>query len=678
MSDTHIKMPDVVPVVRYAANGSDTVFAFAFPVFASEDVAVYLDGARQASGYDVAGAGSSLGGSVTFDDAPVAGSVVTIERRIPIERTTDFLEGGELSARALNNELDYLTAGLQQAIRDQGGMLRYDGLETPGPVTLPARDSRARRVLGFDENGDLTSYATGNTLAAPDYLQSGAGAVTRAIDAKAAEFVSVRDFGATGDGLADDTGAFIRALAAHDAVVVPAGTYRVTATIVLGAGKSLTGAGQASVIAASGTGFNVIEMRAEYARLANLKISGGDAGVKLYGRDAPCVHNTLTDLVIVQARTGILLDGYQNPSNPCYWNMVSRVLVFAPAIDGVRLDKSGAGDTPNANRFQNLRVYSSGADISGCGIYVAYGGNANSFTDCEVNVKNTAAACVRLGAHADSTFFVNLYTESSGGVPNMQLDAGSAHTSLTNLHAMSDGAAIYDLSGGAYLAHNAGYPVRTTLGRAKIADATLTLLRRDTVYVDAPGAAVVDATAARSVHLVAATNGQITLRLPEAADAVGASYTIKKVDYTGNMVVVSAISGSGPDGRNIQLGGPNDYVSVLSNGAGWFITASNRMSGNTRYHDGAGTYDIDMAVDVYLLSAYAGAKTARLPPADAANAIGRVVHIKKTDPSGNAVTLSVQGGGMIDGGTSLALNGQYKSASVVSNGAQWFVLQKYL
>lgn len=678
MADTHIKMPDVAPVVRYAANGSQIEFDYPFPVFASEDVAVYFNGALQVAGYDITGAGNTLGGTVVFDDAPVNDTVITIERRVPLERMTDFLEGGDLSARSLNNELDYLTASIQQLSRDMAPMIRYDGLETPGEVVLPVKASRANRALAFDENGDMTTVAHGATLQAPSFTQSGTGAANRTLTSKAGEVISIRDFGAVGDGISDDTTAIQNALAAHTAVFVPEGTYRVTNTIVLGANQTLWGVGQGSVLAADDDDFNVIEMRAGYATLQDLKITGGDVGVKLYGYSSPCVQNAITDVVISGAKTGLQLDGYANTNNPCYWNIFSRVLVLSPGVDGIHLLVSGAGDTPNANRFHGCRVYSQGADISGSGIYVQAGDNANSFIDCECNVKETAATCVRVGASAASTFFVNLYTESTDTVANVQLDSGSAYTSITNLHAMSGGPAISDSSGGNYTAYNAGYPVRNQFGKTSISDATLTLLRHDTVFVDAPGMATVDVTAARTVHLVAATNGQITMRLPSPADATAAMYTIKKIDDSANMVIVTAVSGEGPDGRDIQLGGPNDYVTVLSNGAEWFILSSNRMAGNTRFHDGAGTYDIDMAVDVYLLSAFAGAKTARLPPADAVAAIGRTVHVKKTDSSANAVTISVQGGGNIDGGTTVSLNGQYKSVTVVSNGAQWYVLNKYL
>ena len=38
MTDTHIKMPDVAPLVRYLADGAQTVFDYPFPIFASEDI----------------------------------------------------------------------------------------------------------------------------------------------------------------------------------------------------------------------------------------------------------------------------------------------------------------------------------------------------------------------------------------------------------------------------------------------------------------------------------------------------------------------------------------------------------------------------------------------------------------------------------------------------------------
>ncbi|MCB1841200.1 MAG: hypothetical protein KDI61_13210, partial [Alphaproteobacteria bacterium] len=113
----HIKMPDVTPLVRYVANGTQTEFEYPFPIFASEDLAVYLNGAKQASGFTIDGAGETLGGSVTFDAAPAINTIITLARELPIERVTDYLEGGDFSAQSINTELDYLIAAIQQVNR---------------------------------------------------------------------------------------------------------------------------------------------------------------------------------------------------------------------------------------------------------------------------------------------------------------------------------------------------------------------------------------------------------------------------------------------------------------------------------------------------------------------------------------------------------------------------------
>lgn len=65
------------------------------------------------------------------------------------------------------------------------------------------------------------------------FTQSGVGAVPRTLADKGREIVSVKDFGAVGDGVADDTAALLTAIAAANGkeLVVPSGVYRVTSLI---------------------------------------------------------------------------------------------------------------------------------------------------------------------------------------------------------------------------------------------------------------------------------------------------------------------------------------------------------------------------------------------------------------------------------------------------------------
>jgi hypothetical protein len=77
------------------------------------------------------------------------------------------------------------------------------------------------------------------------FIQAGSGAVTRTAQAKMRESVSVKDFGATGDGVTDDTAAIQAALTAagaNDAAVIfPFGEYLVTSGLNVPANVKIEG-----------------------------------------------------------------------------------------------------------------------------------------------------------------------------------------------------------------------------------------------------------------------------------------------------------------------------------------------------------------------------------------------------------------------------------------------------
>ncbi len=79
------------------------------------------------------------------------------------------------------------------------------------------------------------------------HIATGTGATARTVRAKLRDTVSVKDFGAVGDGVADDTAAIQAAVdSGADNIYVPSGTYKITATINLSTTRDLTfhGAGR--------------------------------------------------------------------------------------------------------------------------------------------------------------------------------------------------------------------------------------------------------------------------------------------------------------------------------------------------------------------------------------------------------------------------------------------------
>ncbi len=155
----HIQIGDVSPRIQYVANGAQAQFTYPFPIFAAADMEVYLDAAKQGTGFTVVGAGASAGGSVTFAAAPASGVVVTLRRQIAIKRTSDFQESGEFRARAINDELDYQTAALQQVSDDVARSVRLSPTDAAADLTLPDKAARAGRFLACDADGKIIGAA---------------------------------------------------------------------------------------------------------------------------------------------------------------------------------------------------------------------------------------------------------------------------------------------------------------------------------------------------------------------------------------------------------------------------------------------------------------------------------------------------------------------------------------
>lgn len=91
----NIKINDVYQRVQYSATTNQTQFPVPFPFFQNSYVFVWLNGVEMQMGggagqYTIIGAGSPSGGTVTFITPLVANDIVTIEGKMPIDRTSIY------------------------------------------------------------------------------------------------------------------------------------------------------------------------------------------------------------------------------------------------------------------------------------------------------------------------------------------------------------------------------------------------------------------------------------------------------------------------------------------------------------------------------------------------------------------------------------------------------------
>ena len=117
-----------------------------------------------------------------------------------------------------------------------------------GEIAMNAADAE---LYTKDTAGNIRKFqnTTTGTADGVNFTQVGTGAVQRTIESKLQDVVSVKDFGAVGDGVAIDTSAIQAALNTGKAVFVPSGTYRVTSSLSITAtGQSLYGAGNSSIL----------------------------------------------------------------------------------------------------------------------------------------------------------------------------------------------------------------------------------------------------------------------------------------------------------------------------------------------------------------------------------------------------------------------------------------------
>jgi hypothetical protein len=175
----------------YSGNGSTTVFAYTYRIFADSDLQVII---RSAAGtettktitthYTVAGAGDANGGSVTFTvgNVPTATETVVLRREVPQTQAIDYIANDPFPAESHEEGLDRATMNIQQLQEevDRSIKLSRTNTMTSTEFTVDAAD-RANKILAFDATGEISVTQELGTFKGSDTTTTTAAYVARDI-----------------------------------------------------------------------------------------------------------------------------------------------------------------------------------------------------------------------------------------------------------------------------------------------------------------------------------------------------------------------------------------------------------------------------------------------------------------------------------------------------------------
>ena len=277
-------------------------------------------------------------------------------------------------------------------------------------------------------------------IADPPFRAGLAGAIRRPMGKKLSESVSVKDFGAVGDGVTDDTAAFTAAIAAAYAVgggtvAVPEGRYKITGAIQLRswvrlvgdgpesteldcstltpfaqvAGTQVFGGGVVGMTITAAAGFSAAVgltlTAAQNCQFSDLVFEGFDAGtiIKIQGAVATVMDETV----------------WPKATSNTVFNLFSRITVYGCAtgisifghygatVTGSPANSSNVPDiVVTQNRYEHLTFMN--VDVKGIDIKGAC--DTEIFDTILINLKSVGAIGVHLAS--DATYTGNNYVNS--------------------------------------------------------------------------------------------------------------------------------------------------------------------------------------------------------------------------------------------------------------------------
>ena len=252
------------------------------------------------------------------------------------------------------------------------------------------------------------------------FLAAGSGASQRTVLDKLRDVVSVKDFGAVGDGVADDTAAIQAALAASNNVYLPSGTYRITNTIGIAGNKYIessnavlnkdfNGVGLAFT---GGSAFNYVTGTLSVVGVGSFAASTGATSTNPSAHGITITNNrVIVDGSLISNShqgNGLLFTSNGGNSNRC---VLADIRCNENGVNGIRF----SGTTDNAAVWK-VGFYCTNNREAGIFFDNDFIGRSwNGFVYCESNAVDATSDQLYIGKLRNSNLFVYAEEATSTG-----------------------------------------------------------------------------------------------------------------------------------------------------------------------------------------------------------------------------------------------------------------------
>jgi hypothetical protein len=548
---------------------------------------------------------------------------------MPLDRTTNYQNSGDFLAGDVNGDFDKIYIGAIQNENEGGRSLRLQDVEPPTAgvdMTLPLKADRKGKYLSFNSVTGAPEVVAGTGGSVTDaslvnYTPAGTGAVVTTVQAKLRETISVKDFGAVGDGdsllgTGTDNAAFIQA--ALDSIDedlggrihFPAGVYAIKSGLSVKPRTVITGDGwEASTVMIHNdappftsnadamfylNGGDMVgsELPSRYIHFRNLSLNGNDNNT---------VNNTFNGIVAKQSlycsvveceikqfdRDGLVFLHASGDSSNAGW-LIQNNLIRDCNSDGIVLQRARNFEISN-----NIIRTQSGNGIEFEGeaserIHIT----GNQFNQNQTN----AILCAVLSNYgvdgvdspgSNGTNAILIQDNIFYGCCKPNDDAGGEYFGVIHATGVED----WMISGNKFTENDA-YDIYIDTNNGKISNNYFYKSYRHGLYL----------TSGRNVQVSDNYFINASVRLTNTYDAMYINSPVASI--TGNRVVYDS-SVSTPQqkyGLNITSGGSNCYVfgnHVISSGATANYTTA---SGSTRMVQNfgigqTGTFDVNLSAN---------------------------------------------------------------------------------